>query len=142
MEGMLETFLGKAEPGAYVAIQAYVEPTDEIDCALGELRTRIRDRYGFATTVGYGPRYLHSTGQLHKGDAGRGLFIQLTADDARDLPIPDEMGSGTSSVSFSVLKRAQAMGDRNVLLASGRRVIRFHLGADVPGGIKILTSAM
>jgi len=77
---------------------------------------------------------------MHKGDAGRGLFIQLTADDARDAPIPDEMGSGTSSVTFSVLKRAQAMGDRNALLDAGRRVIRFHLGEDVLGGIKKLTS--
>jgi len=77
---------------------------------------------------------------LHKGDAGRGLFIQLTTDDPRDLPIPDEMGSETSTISFSVLKRAQAMGDRNALLTAGRRVIRFHLGADVPDGIRKLTS--
>ncbi|MCK5878132.1 MAG: glucose-6-phosphate isomerase [Holophagae bacterium] len=142
MEGILETFLGQAEPGGYVAIQAYLQPADETDCALGELRTKIRDRYGFATTVGYGPRYLHSTGQLHKGDAGGGLFIQFTADDARDVLIPDKMESGASSVSFSVLKRAQAMGDWKTLLDAGRHVIRFHLDSDVLGGIETLTVAI
>lgn len=140
MEGMLENFLGQLEPGGYVAIQAYLQPTDKTDNALGELRRRIRDKYGLVTTAGYGPRYLHSTGQLHKGDSGRGLFIQLTADDTLDAPIPDEIGSGKSSVSFSVLKKAQTMGDRNALLNAGRRVIRFHLGSDIAGGIKKLAS--
>lgn len=131
-EEALAKFLGHTRPGDYVAIQAYLQPTDKTDRALDELKTTIRDKYGLATTAGYGPRYLHSTGQLHKGDAGRGLFIQLTADDERDAPIPDEIGSGNSSVSFSVLKRAQAMGDRKALLNAGRHVIRFHLGAGVP----------
>jgi len=142
IEGMLETFLGQAEPGDYVAIQAYLQPADETDRALGELRTRIRDRYGVATTIGYGPRYLHSAGQLHKGDAGRGLFIQLTSDDARDAPIPDEIGAGTSSVTFSVLKRAQAMGDWKTLLDAGRHVIRFHLGRDTIGGLRLLMKTL
>ncbi len=128
-EETLYEFLNQARPGDYVALQAYLQPADETDRALCELKTRIRDRYGFATTAGYGPRYLHSTGQLHKGDSGRGMFIQLTDDDARDAPIPDETGSGKSSITFSVLKRAQAMGDRKALLDAGRRrVIRFHLG--------------
>lgn len=139
-EEALSEFLSQGRLGDYVALQAYLQPTDETDRALCELKTKIRDRYGVATTAGYGPRYLHSTGQLHKGDAGRGLFIQLTADDARDAPIPDEMEFGVSSVTFSVLKRAQAMGDRDALLNAGRRVIRFHLGADVLGGIRKLTS--
>ena len=142
MEGMLEAFLKQAEPGGYVALQAYLQPTGETDHALDELRTKIRDRYKFAATVGYGPRYLHSTGQLHKGDTGRGLFVQFTADDARDVPIPDEMESKASSVSFSVLKRAQAMGDRDVLLNAGRRVMRFHLGVDVTDGIETLTATI
>jgi len=131
-EEALAKFLGHTKPGDYVAIQAYLQPTDKTDRALDELKTTIRDKYGLATTAGYGPRYLHSTGQLHKGDAGRGLFIQLTADDERDAPIPDEIGSETSSVSFSVLKSTQAMGDRNALLNAGRHVIRFHLGTGVP----------
>jgi len=138
----LTGFLDRGGPGDYVAIQAYLEPTDQTDRVLSELRTKIRDRYGFVTTAGYGPRYLHSTGQLHKGDAGRGLFIQFTADDKRDVPIPDELESHVSSLSFSVLKRAQAIGDRNALLNAGRHVIRFHLGADVPGGIRALTADM
>jgi hypothetical protein len=92
--------------------------------------------------VGYGPRFLHSTGQLHKGDAGRGLFVQFTADDAHDVPIPDEAGAPGSSITFGVLKAAQAAGDRQALLNAGRRVIRFHLGADASGGLTRLTTAL
>jgi hypothetical protein len=92
--------------------------------------------------VGYGPRFLHSTGQLHKGDAGHGLFIQFTADDSRDVPIPDEAGSPDSSITFGVLKAAQALGDRQALLDAGRRVIRFHLGDNVVSGLKRLMEAL
>ena len=136
------SFLAEARPGAYVALQAYVQPTPETDAALMMLRTRLRDRSRLASTAGYGPRFLHSTGQLHKGDAGRGLFIQFTADDPEDVPIPDEAGSPASSITFGVLKMAQALGDRQALLDAGRRVIRFHLGADVVGGIKRLEEAL
>jgi hypothetical protein len=107
----LDGFLAQAQPGDYVALQAYVQPTAETDAALLALRTRLRDRFGLATTVGYGPRFLHSTGQLHKGDAGHGLFIQFTADDSQDVPIPDKAGSPDSSITFGVLKAAQALGD-------------------------------
>ena len=89
----LIAFLEQAGPGAYAAIQAYLRPCPETDAALEAFRLRLRERFGIPVTVGYGPRFLHSTGQLHKGDAGRGLFIQLTADDPRDAPIPDEIGS-------------------------------------------------
>ena len=122
----------------YIALQAYVQPTAATDAALLALRARLRDRYKLATTVGYGPRFLHSTGQLHKGDAGRGHFIQFTADDARDAPIPDEAGAPESSISFGTLKMAQALGDGQALLDAGRRMIRFHLGDDVPGGLEVL----
>ena len=101
-------------------------------------RLRLRERFRIAVTVGYGPRFLHSTGQLHKGDAGRGLFIQLTADDPRDAPIPDELGSSGSALTFGVLKAAQVFGDRQALIDAGRRVIRFHLHDDPVGGIKKL----
>ena len=131
-------FLGRAHAGAYIALQAYVQPTAETDEALQALRTRLRDRFRLATTVGYGPRFLHSTGQLHKGDAGRGLFLQFTADDQRDAPIPDEAGSPASSMSFGVLKAAQAIGDRRALVNSGRKVIRLHLGKDIVGTLKRL----
>jgi transaldolase/glucose-6-phosphate isomerase len=140
----LNAFLNQAQAGdpstgsgrSYIAIQAYVQPTQETDAALQALRVQLRDRLKLATTVGYGPRFLHSTGQLHKGDAGNGLFIQFTADAAQEVPIPDEAGSSGSSMSFGVLKMAQALGDAQALLDAGRRVIRFELGSDVIAGIK------
>jgi glucose-6-phosphate isomerase/transaldolase/glucose-6-phosphate isomerase len=95
-----------------------------------------------ATTVGYGPRYLHSTGQFHKGDGNQGLFIQLTADDLQDAPIPDDMGPSGSLITFGILKTAQALGDRQALLNAGRPIIRFHFGRDVVDGLKILTEAI
>ncbi len=137
-EEALNEFLSRAKPADYVAIQAYLQPTEKTDAALLALRTRLRDRFRLATTVGYGPRFLHSTGQLHKGDAGNGLFIQFTAHAAQDAPIPDEAGSHNSSISFGVLKMAQALGDRQALLDTGRRVIHFHLGDDVAGGLSRL----
>jgi len=138
----LSAFLRQAEPGAYVAIQAYLQPTSETEAALQGLRTTVRDRFRLATTLGYGPRFLHSTGQLHKGDGGRGLFIQVTADDLKDIPIPDEAGSPDSSLTFGVLKRAQVHGDRQALLDAGRQVIRFHLGTDPVQGLKALNETV
>jgi transaldolase/glucose-6-phosphate isomerase len=146
-QAALNEFLSQAQPGdpssgsgrSYIVIQAYVQPTQETNAALQSLRTQLRDRLKLATSVGYGPRFLHSTGQLHKGDAGNGLFIQFTADAAQDVPIPDEAGSSGSSMSFGVLKMAQALGDGQALLDAGRRVIRFHLGGDVVGGLERLT---
>jgi len=134
-EEALDAFLMQAGPGAYAAIQAYLQPCRETDEALMRLRLRLRDRFGIAVTVGYGPRFLHSTGQLHKGDAGRGLFLQLTADDAGDARIPDELGNPASGLSFGVLKAAQASGDRQALIDADRRVLRIHLDGDVPGGL-------
>jgi len=138
----LNDFMAQAQPGDYVALQAFLQPSEETDTALQELRIRLRDRFRLATTSGYGPRFLHSTGQLHKGDAGRGLFIQFTADDLRDVAIPDEAGSPASSMTFGVLKAAQALGDQEALLNAGRRVIRFHLGADVVPGLQRLTEEL
>jgi glucose-6-phosphate isomerase len=145
LDEALTSFLEQARTGdsagkgrSYVALQAYVQPTPETDTALNELRTRIRDRLKLATTVGYGPRFLHSTGQLHKGDAGNGLFIQFTADMPEDAAIPDKAGSEVSSITFGVLRAAQALGDRQALLDAGRKVIRFDLGYDVISGLKRL----
>jgi len=126
---------------SYVAIQAFVTPGEEIDSWLQDLRTSIQTTQRLATTVGYGPRFLHSTGQLHKGDGGRGLFVQITADMPVDVPIPDEPGSEASSISFGVLKTAQALGDRQALLDAGRKVIRFHL-KDVGRGLERLARAL
>ena len=138
----LSAFLRQAEPGSYVAIQAYVRSTAEIEAALQVLRTKVRDRFRLATTLGYGPRFLHSTGQLHKGDGGHGLFVQFTVDDPKDIPVPDEAGAPNSSLTFGLLKTAQAHGDRHALLDAGRRVIRFHLGREVVKGLKILSEAV
>ncbi|MDY7075709.1 MAG: bifunctional transaldolase/phosoglucose isomerase [Chloroflexota bacterium] len=138
----LNEFLVQAQAGDYVTLQAYVQPTPETDVVLTALRAWLRDHTRLATTVGYGPRFLHSTGQLHKGDGGRGLFIQFTADDPRDAPIPDRAGSPDSTMTFGVLKTAQALGDRQALLDAGRRVIRFHLGTDVVGGLRRLMEAL
>ena len=139
---VLNSFLSQAEPGAYIALQAYLQPTVEVEAALRSLSARLRDETRLATTIGYGPRYLHSTGQLHKGDAGRGLFVQFTADDPKDASIPDEAGSPDSSITFGTLETAQALGDRQALLDSGRRVIRFHLGPDVIEGLNRLGEAI
>jgi transaldolase/glucose-6-phosphate isomerase len=138
----LNIFLGSTLPNGYIALHAYLQPTAETDMALLCLRNALHDQCRLATTMGYGPRFLHSTGQLHKGDGGRGVFIQLTADDACDVPIPDEMGQPGSSLSFGVLKAAQALGDRQALRNAGRPGIRFHLGGDIAGGLKILTEAV
>lgn len=135
-------FSGQAQMGDYVALQAYVQPTPETAEALAELRLKLRDRYRLATTVGYGPRFLHSTGQLHKGDRGNGLFIQFTADPRQDAAIPDEAGKPDSAMTFGVLIAAQALGDRQALLDNGRRVIRFHLESDVVGGLERLTETV
>jgi len=134
----LKAFLAQAKPGAYVALQAFLEPTPEIDAALQALRMSLGQWSRLATTRGYGPRFLHSTGQLHKGDAGKGLFIQFTCDDARDAPIPDEAGSPASSITFGMLKAAQALGDRRALVKAGRRVLRLHLGTDAVKGFRRL----
>ncbi len=138
----LRDFLAMGQGSGYVSVQAYIQSTPAADQALRALRLAIRERYKLAVTVGYGPRFLHSTGQLHKGDAGNGLFIQVTADDSRDARIPDEAGKEASAMSFSVLKAAQALGDRQALLDAGRRVIRFHLGTDAAAGLRRLARAL
>jgi hypothetical protein len=85
---------------------------------------------------------LHSTGQLHKGDGGHGLFIQITADMPLDCPIPDHAGSEESSISFGTLKMAQALGDRQALIDGGRHVIRFHIGKNIVNGITQLAKVL
>lgn len=135
----LERFLAEVQPGAYIALQAYIQPTDEVDQVLQVLRTQLRNSTGLATTLGYGPRFLHSTGQLHKGDAGNGLFIQLISESTKDISIPEEAGSDNSSIGFGVLKLAQALGDRQALLDAKRKVLGFHLGSDPVRGIQKLT---
>ena len=126
----LHNFLDGAHPNGYVAVHAYVRPTPETDSALAEFRYYLHEQTELPVTVGYGPRFLHSTGQLHKGDAGKGIFIQLVSDPLHDLPIPDEPGKSESTITFGALKVAQALGDAQALHDADRRVIRFFFGED------------
>jgi transaldolase / glucose-6-phosphate isomerase len=128
--------LASAGPGDYLAFCAYFLRTPARDAALTRLRVACRDRSKNATTLGYGPRFLHSTGQLHKGGPNTGVFLQLTSDAAADLPIPGE------GYSFATLRNAQALGDLQVLRRRGRRALRVHLGADADAGLKLLAEAM
>jgi transaldolase/glucose-6-phosphate isomerase len=132
----LGQFFGQAQPGNYVAIMAYLTETPAITAALQAIRLRLRDTLHVATTVGYGPRFLHSTGQYHKGGPDTGLFLQLTSDEGERIAIPDE------PYTFNVFKRAQAWGDLEALRKHGRRVIRVHLGQDVEQGLKELAEVV
>ncbi|MCI4342967.1 MAG: bifunctional transaldolase/phosoglucose isomerase [Thermoplasmata archaeon] len=122
--------------GDYVAIQAYLAPTDVTTHSLELLRARILDRQGVATTLGYGPRFLHSTGQLHKGGPDSGRFLQIVDSPRHDLAVPE------SGYTFGQLIRAQSLGDFQALMQKHRRVLRVDLGADVPGGLMRLTEAL
>jgi glucose-6-phosphate isomerase len=134
----LKNFLSGTAVNDYVCLQVYLSPSLEIDKALSHLRQIIMVKYGIAVTVGYGPRYLHSTGQLHKGDSGNGLFIQLTADDLIDIDIPDRIGADNSTLTFGTLKAAQAQGDWQALIDAGRRIIRFHFKTNPVDGLRNL----
>ena len=136
----LQDFLAQAPTGAhmprsYVALQAFIAPEAATDEALKILANAIRDRHQLAATIGYGPRFLHSTGQLHKGDAGNGLFIQFTADLAEDAAIPNHAGEDASNMTFGTLVSAQALGDRQALLDNQRKAIRFDLGKDAAASL-------
>jgi transaldolase/glucose-6-phosphate isomerase len=128
----IKAHLQRAGAGDYIALLEYLEETDENDAVIGKLRTHLRDSTRCATTTGYGPRFLHSTGQLHKGGSAGGVFMQLTAGDARDVQIPGE------PFTFSTLKQAQALGDFRSLSTRGRRAVRVELGADATAGLKRL----
>ena len=120
------------KPHDYVAFLNYIEETHEIDRAFQELRTAVRDRTQCATTIGYGPRFLHSTGQFHKGGPDTGVFIQVSADDKTDFPVPGE------PYTFSILKQAQALGDFRALSSRGRRVVRVDLESDAGSALSHL----
>ena len=128
----LKAHLQRAKPGDYIALLDYFEESDDVEGVVQQIRTHLRDATHCATTTGYGPRFLHSTGQLHKGGPASGVFIQVTAADARDVPIPGE------PYTFSTLKQAQALGDFRSLSTRGRRAVRVEIGSDVPAGLKRL----
>ncbi len=124
--------LARAGAGDYIALLDYFEETPAYERTVQAIRTHLRDTTRCATTTGYGPRFLHSTGQLHKGGSDAGVFLQLTASDIKDLPIPGQ------PYTFSALKQAQALGDFRALSSRGRRAIRVDLGADVQAGLNRL----
>ena len=130
--GSVPELLADAGTGSYAAVMVYARQTPEMDEALATLRRRITDRYGVPVTLGYGPRILHSTGQMHKGGPDEGLFIQITCDSQIDLEIPGE------DYSFGTLVEAQSRADIRALRAIDRRVAHMHLGEVSPESLKRL----
>ena len=116
-------------PGDYFALLAFIEMNDAHRAALQAIRMLVRDKANVATSVGFGPRFLHSTGQAHKGGPNTGVFLQITGDDPEDLPVPGQR------YSFGTIKLAQARGDFEVLASRGRRLLRMHL-RDVSRGLE------
>ncbi len=132
----IRAHVATAQAADYLAFCAYFVRTPARDAALTRMRVACRDRSRNATTVGYGPRFLHSTGQLHKGGPNTGVFLQLVAETSQDLPVPGEPWT------FATLRNAQALGDLQVLRRRGRRVLRVRLGADVDAGLAALERAL
>jgi len=140
---VLSTFLSDIISGKnYVSIQAYLNPNEETTAALQNLRTTIQKKFKVATTLGFGPRFLHSTGQLHKGDAGNGYFIQFTSNIEEDLPIPENPGEESTAITFGILIKAQALGDRQALIDNKRKVVTIDLGANSMRSLSNLISSI
>lgn len=136
MTGTLTGLLSKARRHDYLAVLAYVKQTSEVDAVMAKFRRRIVEKHAVATTLGYGPRYLHSTGQLHKGGPNTGLFLLITAHHENDAPIPSR------PYSFGVLADAQALGDLRTLKSTGRRVTRIPLSRGDVGAISKLLNEL
>ncbi|MEW6616535.1 MAG: bifunctional transaldolase/phosoglucose isomerase [Thermodesulfobacteriota bacterium] len=136
LEDFLSSFVELAKPPDYIALLPYFLRTPERHNFLQSIRLSLRDRLKVATTLGYGPRYLHSTGQLHKGGPNKGVFIILTADSAEDIAIPGQQ------YGFATLQRAQALGDLHSLNSKERRVIRIHLSSQIEGGLNLLAEIL
>jgi len=132
----LSSWLAGVRPDDYLALQAYLAPTPATQASLQNIRVMLRDRLHLATTLGFGPRFLHSTGQLHKGGANTGRFLQLVDEPARDLAIPE------TDYTFGALIRAQAVGDYQALRQRDRKVFTVNLGQDVPAGLAALAEAL
>ena len=128
--------MGRIKPNDYFALLAYVERNDAHKKTLQAARLTVRDKKHVATCLGFGPRFLHSTGQAYKGGPNTGVFLQVTCDDAADLKVPGH------SYTFGIVKAAQARGDFQVLADRGRRALRVHLSADVAAGLATLQKAI
>ena len=136
IENALATFTRDIKPGDYVCLQAYLTEEPDLDEALNELQAAIRDKFRVPCTRGYGPRFLHSTGQFHKGGPNTGHFIQLTQADVEDAPLPGK------SYTFGTFRNAQVRGDGDTLRAHGRRLMRIELGFAGAGAIERLSNAV
>jgi glucose-6-phosphate isomerase len=136
LEAILRTHLGRLKPGDYFALLAYVEMSAEHEELLSAMRLAVRERKQVATCVGFGPRFLHSTGQAYKGGPDTGVFLQITCDDADDLTVPGR------KLSFGVVKAAQAQGDFQVLAERRRRALRVHLQGEPLAGLRRLRAAL
>ncbi|MGA2572067.1 MAG: bifunctional transaldolase/phosoglucose isomerase [Terracidiphilus sp.] len=136
LSGILRAHLDRLGAGDYFATLAFLPMFDEHEAAIQEFRHKVRDKKRVATCLGFGPRFLHSTGQDYKGGPNTGVFLQITADHGVDLDIPGQ------KFSFGVVIDAQAAGDLAVLEARGRRALRVHLGADVAAGLRTLSAAV
>lgn len=132
----LQAHLGRLKAGDYFALLAYIEMNQPHQEQLQTIRKSIRDRFKVATCLGFGPRFLHSTGQAYKGGPNSGVFLQVTCDDALDLPVPQQ------KYSFGVVKAAQARGDFQVLVDRDRRALRVHLSKDIAAGLTALEEAI
>ena len=135
-KGVLEAFFAQAKAGDFLCLQAYLTETPDVSASLQELRRRVQQQLHIATVSGYGPRFLHSTGQYHKGGPNTGLFVQFTDDNPNDLALPGR------SYTFGTFKNAQALGDLEALQSYNRRTLRVHLGADAAQGLRTLLAAL
>ena len=136
LAGYLRAHLNQLKTGDYFALLAYIQMNGAHESKLQTLRHGVRDKKHVATCLGFGPRFLHSTGQAYKGGPNTGVFLQITCDDAADLPVPQQ------KFSFGVVKAAQARGDFQVLAERGRRALRVHLGTDLDAGLNQLQKAI
>ena len=136
LEGFLTAFFESVRPYDYVGLLAWIDRNDAHTAALEAIRARLRDRLGAATVLGFGPRFLHSTGQAYKGGPNTGVFLEITAPPVHDLPIPGK------KVTFGQAESAEALGDMAVLVDRGRRVLRIDLGADIEAGLTRLAQAI
>lgn len=136
LEELLAAFISLADSGKYMGLLAYTPMTTDIDEKLQTVRRRLRHTTKRAITIGYGPRYLHSTGQLHKGGDNNGIFMIITTDDDQDVDIPEK------PYSFSILKQAQQLGDLQALRDSNRRVVRLHITGDISAGLDKISQAI
>jgi transaldolase/glucose-6-phosphate isomerase len=136
LAGYIKAHLARIKAGDYFAVLGYLQMNAEHEEALQILRHMVRDKKGVATCLGFGPRFLHSTGQAYKGGPNSGVFLQITCDDTVELPVPGQ------KFTFGVVKAAQARGDFQVLADRGRRALRVHLGRDVKAGLATLTAAV